>query len=173
MVRIEGDKSLLTVEASIRRGRAVSFAMAHDDGLAIDGYQNADVILVGLPRTGKTLVSLQLALSYGIFSANYPLTIEDLKASRFPRIPHCLKEKFFGITIQPNYWYSILIQSGRENQDMFSIQDSINQVRAANNMLRANVRNLLDVTGMPVEKVATEVLKITGLEKRFVYSENS
>ncbi len=52
---------------------ATNFALANDDGSVVRDYERADVILVGVSRSGKTPTCLYLAMQYGIFAANYPL----------------------------------------------------------------------------------------------------
>ena len=65
---------------------AVHFSMATDDGLETDHYNKADIILVGVSRCGKTPTSLYLALHYGFFASNYPLTEVELKAKKLPAV---------------------------------------------------------------------------------------
>src|SRR5262245_32909904 len=67
--RAHGIADLATYTTRIN---ATNFALANDDGTGTD-YRNADVILVGVSRSGKTPTCLYMALQYGIFAANYPL----------------------------------------------------------------------------------------------------
>ena len=60
------------------RIEAVNYALTNDDGSKVTNYADADVILVGVSRSGKTPSSLYLALQYGIKAANYPFTDEDM-----------------------------------------------------------------------------------------------
>ena len=62
---------------------------------------SADVILVGVSRSGKTPTSLYLAMQHGIKAANYPLIPEDFERGQLPQslAPH--KRKCFGLTIDP------------------------------------------------------------------------
>ena len=78
---------------------AVHFALDNDDGARTNHYDGADIILVGLSRSGKTPTSLYLALQYGIRVANYPLTEEDLDTSHLPRALKPYHNKLFGLTI--------------------------------------------------------------------------
>src|SRR5690606_1426215 len=66
-----------------RRIDAINFALAHDDGIAIN-YDAADVILVAVSRAGNTPTCVYLALQHGVAAANYPLTDEDLEQDRLP-----------------------------------------------------------------------------------------
>ncbi len=64
---------------------ATNFALANDDGSVVRDYERADVILVGVSRSGKTPTCLYLAMQYGVFAANYPLTEDDLESRKLPR----------------------------------------------------------------------------------------
>lgn len=55
-----------------RRIRAIEFTMAHDDGQNWEKIKNADIILTGVSRTGKTPLSIYMAM-YGWKVANVPL----------------------------------------------------------------------------------------------------
>ncbi|VEI47768.1 PEP synthetase regulatory protein [Actinobacillus equuli] len=74
------------VEKYDERMEAVNFALNHDDGVSDKDLQQADVILLGVSRSGKTPTCLYLALQYGIRAANYPLTPEDLDSTELPRM---------------------------------------------------------------------------------------
>src|SRR5580692_12460487 len=74
--RAHGMADLATYTTRIN---ATNFALAHDDGSGGD-YALANVVLIGVSRVGKTPTCLYLALQYGVFAANYPLTDDDLEA---------------------------------------------------------------------------------------------
>ena len=78
---------------------ATNFALANDDGAGARDYRSADLILIGVSRTSKTPTSLYLALQYGIFTANYPLTDEDLETGRLPKVLQPYVGKLYGLTI--------------------------------------------------------------------------
>ncbi len=56
------------------RIEAMNFAMDHDDGQAPDGYEDADVVIIGISRTSKTPTSIYLA-NRGIKTANVPIVV--------------------------------------------------------------------------------------------------
>ena len=56
---------------------AINYALDNDDGKRLNQLDKADLILIGVSRTGKTPTSLYLAMQYGIKVANYPLTDDD------------------------------------------------------------------------------------------------
>ena len=64
---------------------AVHFALDNDDGARTTHYDAADIILIGVSRSGKTPTSLYLALQFGIRAANYPLTEDDLYENSLPK----------------------------------------------------------------------------------------
>src|SRR5512141_1872277 len=78
------------------RIEAINFALAHDDGQSAKGLAAADVILVGVSRSGKTPTSLYLAMQYGVKAANYPLIPEDFDRGHIPPTLAPFKKKCFG-----------------------------------------------------------------------------
>lgn len=74
---------------------AVNFSLNHDDGVSDKNLQEADVILMGVSRSGKTPTCLYLALQYGIRAANYPLIPDDLESVDLPRMVKPYKDKLF------------------------------------------------------------------------------
>src|SRR5471030_2765771 len=83
------------------RIEAINFSLAHDDGQSHKNLSSADVILVGVSRSGKTPTSLYLAMQYGVKAANYPLIPEDFERGRLPTPLLPYKEKMFGLSIDP------------------------------------------------------------------------
>ena len=88
------------IAAYTTRINATNFALANDDGNGSD-YSHADVILVGVSRSGKTPTCLYMALQYGIFAANYPLTEDDLEAGTLPARLEPHRRKLYALTIKP------------------------------------------------------------------------
>ena len=78
---------------------AVHFALDNDDGARTRHYDKADLILIGVSRSGKTPTSIYLSLQFGIRVANYPLTEEDLDDNRLPSVLKAHKHKLFGLMI--------------------------------------------------------------------------
>jgi len=59
-----------------RRIEAVEFTLKCDDGMSPDNLKNADVIILGVSRTGKTPLSVVLAQSMGLKVSNIPLVVD-------------------------------------------------------------------------------------------------
>ena len=144
---------------------AVHFALDNDDGARTNHYDGADIILVGLSRSGKTPTSLYLALQYGIRAANYPLTEEDLDTSQLPRALKPYNNKLFGLTIDTERLVRI-----RQERKAGSRYASLAQCQAEQQAIQAiysthKIPNL-NVSEMSVEEIATRILQITGLKRR-------
>ncbi|HOB12509.1 MAG TPA: pyruvate, water dikinase regulatory protein [Syntrophomonadaceae bacterium] len=54
------------------RMQAIEFTIDHDNGQNLETFKDADLIILGLPRTSKTPLSMHLA-NLGIKVANYPI----------------------------------------------------------------------------------------------------
>jgi regulator of PEP synthase PpsR (kinase-PPPase family) len=148
-----------------RRMAAVNFALAHDDGLAPSHYSDADVILVGVSRTGKTPTCLYLAMQYGVLAANYPLTSDDFGSDTLPKsvAPH--RSKLFGLTIAAERLARIRHER-RPDSQYASLQTCRAELAAADALFsQANLPSI-DTTTMSVEEIAVTILHKTGIATR-------
>src|SRR5210317_376986 len=112
------------IEAYMRRIEATNFALANDDGGISRNYEMADVILIGVSRSGKTPTCLYLALQYGVFAANFPLTDEEFESGKLPDFLIRQRQKLFGLSIDPER----LSQIRKERRPM-GRYSSVQQVR--------------------------------------------
>jgi regulator of PEP synthase PpsR (kinase-PPPase family) len=83
-----------------KRIEAIDFSLYNDDGVTAKNYDEADVILVGVSRVGKTPTCLYLAVNYGIKAANYPFAEKDLQQDKLPTPLLPYHNKLFGLTIE-------------------------------------------------------------------------
>ena len=144
---------------------AVHFALDNDDGARTNHYDGADIILVGLSRSGKTPTSLYLALQYGIRAANYPLTEEDLDTSQLPRALKPYHNKLFGLTIDTERLVRIR-QERKAGSRYASLALCQAEQQAIQAIYSAHKIPNLNVSEMSVEEIATRILQITGLKRR-------
>ena len=121
------------------RIEAINFSLAHDDGQSAKNLASADVILVGVSRSGKTPTSLYLAMQHGIKAANYPLIPEDFERGRLPTalVPH--KRKCFGLTIDPAR-LSAIRHERRPDSKYASLANCRYEVAEAESMMRRILR---------------------------------
>lgn len=144
---------------------AMNFALANDDGAGNRDYRTAEVILVGVSRAGKTPTSLCLALQYGVFSANYPLTDEDLENGRLPKALQPYREKLHGLTVRPERMQQIR-QERRPGSRYASPQQIQYEVRSALALFARQGVPYLDVTDCSVEEIASRIIERQRLERR-------
>jgi regulator of PEP synthase PpsR (kinase-PPPase family) len=148
-----------------QRIEATNFALAADDGNAPELYQEADLILIGVSRSGKTPTCLYLALQYGIFAANYPLTGDEFEARRLPRALAAHESKLYGLTIKPEALQSIRWKRRPQGQYASPGQVSF-ELRAAESMYRRHRIPYIDTTHSSIEEIASTILSAAGLERR-------
>jgi regulator of PEP synthase PpsR (kinase-PPPase family) len=149
------------------RIEAVNYALAHDDGQTTKELPNADVILVGVSRCGKTPTCLYMALQFGIRAANYPLIPEDFESNELPAPIRNLRNKLFGLTIRPDRLQRI--RSERRPGSLYaSLENCEYELRAAGQLMRQEGIPILDTTTRSIEELATTILQQANLQ-RHVY----
>lgn len=136
---------------------AVNFTLAVDDGLNPDRLGEADLILVGVSRAGKTPVSLYLALQYGKKAANYPLTPDDLGAHTLPPLLMAHRDKLRGLTLSPER-LSQIRNERLPNSRYASLQNCRSEIQAAEGMLAASGIPVIDSTRRSVEEIAALIV---------------
>lgn len=141
---------------------AVNFAMANDDGITTRHYPEADIILVGVSRTGKTPTCLYLALHYGVCAANYPLTEDDLLETRLPVPLREYRDKLFGLTISADRLHRIRSQR-RPASHYASLAQCRIEISQAEDLFHTSQIPMLNTTTMSVEEIATTIMSRTGL----------
>ncbi|HSP84201.1 MAG TPA: pyruvate, water dikinase regulatory protein [Psychrobacter sp.] len=144
---------------------AVHFALDNDDGARTRHYHAADIILIGVSRSGKTPTSLYLALQFGIRAANYPLTEEDLSDNQLPKALREHRNKLFGLIIDTDRLVKIR-QERRAGSRYASYQQCQQEQRAIQGIYISQGIPSLDVSEMSVEEIATRILQMTGLKRR-------
>lgn len=144
---------------------ATNYAMAADDGHATSHYDQADLILIGVSRSGKTPTCLYLALQYGIFAANYPLADEELEAGRLPKTLNPYRHKLYGLTISPERLRQIRLER-RSVGRYASAQQVSFELRAAEALFKRYGIPYIDTTHSSIEEIASTILDHTGIERR-------
>ena len=148
-----------------RRIEAINFSLAHDDGQSHKNLANADVILVGVSRSGKTPTSLYLAMQYGIRTANYPLIPEDFDRGYLPPVLLPYKSKLFGLSISPER-LAATRHERRPDSQYAALENCRNEVLAAEEMMRQEGIRWLSSTTKSIEEIATSIMQELHLEKR-------
>ena len=144
---------------------AVHFALDNDDGARTTHYDAADIILIGVSRSGKTPTSLYLALQFGIRAANYPLTEDDLYENSLPKALKPYRDKLFGLVIDTDRLVKIRNER-RAGSRYASYQQCQQELRAIQGIYISQGIPNIDVSTMSIEEIATRILQMTGLKRR-------
>lgn len=148
-----------------RRIDATNFALANDDGVTAHGYEKADLVLIGVSRSGKTPTCLYLALQYGVFTANFPLTEEEFEGRGLAPSLAEHREKLYGLTIEPTRL--VAIRGARRPDSRYASPAQVSyEVRQAEALFERYGIPYLDTTRCSIEEIASRILDGTGLERR-------
>lgn len=147
------------------RIEAVDFALNHDDGVKTRGYEQADIILIGVSRCGKTPSCIYMALQYGILAANYPFTEDDLVGFHLPDALRAYKHKLFGLTIDPLRLQQIRSER-RPNSKYASAEQCRLEVNEVEAMYQKERIPYLNSTKFSIEEIATKILASSGLHRK-------
>ncbi|RYY79472.1 MAG: kinase/pyrophosphorylase [Moraxellaceae bacterium] len=144
---------------------AVHYALDNDDGAKTRHYDMADLILIGVSRSGKTPTSIYLAMQFGIRVANYPITEDDLDDNRLPKVLKEHKKKLFGLMIEPERLVAIRTER-KANSRYASFQQCQMELRAIQGIYISEGIPFLNVSEMSIEEISTRILQTTGLKRR-------
>lgn len=144
---------------------AVHFALQTDDGMDSDYYRQADLIIVGVSRCGKTPTSLYMSLHYGLYVSNYPLTDHELEFKRLPDALKMYKDKLFGLTIDP--FRLLQIRQQRYQGSTYSDASTcMREIAQAESIFRSEGMPYLNTTKMSVEEIGAMIVNRTKQVKR-------
>jgi hypothetical protein len=142
---------------------AMNFALAHDDGVSDTDLKSADIILVGVSRSGKTPTSLYLSLQFSLKAANYPLIPEDFERGELPSRLRPFRNKLFGLTISPDQ-LSRIRGERRPNSKYASLENCRYEVAAAERMMRREEIKWFDTTSRSIEELSVQLMQELNLE---------
>lgn len=146
-------------EDYFRRVEAIEFAVMHDDGARPDELRQADVVLIGVSRAGKTPLSMFLAMR-GHKVANVPLVRQVPPPEELFEIE---RRRVIGLTLEPERLVGFRRQrhrtlgvgSATSYVDLREIQAELDHARE---IFRRGRFYVVDVTSRPIEETANEVL---------------
>ena len=148
-----------------KRIAAINYVLAHDDGVNPKNFTEADIILTGVSRSGKTPTCLYLGLQYGIAAANYPLTEEDMSSQQLPKVLENVRSKLFGLTLTPAQLHFIR-QERRPNSQYASLAQCQREIQWQESLFRLCNIPYLDTTRISIEEISATLLNRCGLKRQ-------
>lgn len=148
-----------------QRIEAINFAMAHDDGASHRELGQADVILIGVSRSGKTPTSLYLALQFGVMAANYPLIPEDFDRGKLPEALRAERTRLFGLTIAPERLHEIR-KERRPGSKYADLDNCRYEVEEAEALMRREGIRCINSTSKSIEEIATTILRELRIQRQ-------
>ena len=152
-----------------RRIDALNFTMMHDDGLAPEGLNEADVILVGVSRTSKTPTSIYLA-NRGVKTANVPIVPgmplpAQLDAATKPLVVGLVASSERIVQVRQNRLLSLRAQhSANDYVDRSAVAE---EVAFSRRLCAQRGWPVIDVTRRSIEETAAAVIALLD-ERRYV-----
>ncbi len=147
------------------RVEAVNFALNYDDGIRLRDLGRADVILLGVSRSGKTPTCLYLGMHYGALAANYPLTEEDFARNDIPEALKSYREKLFGLTIAPERLHKIR-EERRPDSSYSALATCRKELLAAEALYKSLHIPYLDSTAISIEEMAAAIMHQARINRR-------
>jgi len=145
------------------RINATNYALSHDDGIDLN-FDDADLILVGVSRVGKTPTCLYMALHFGVKAANYPLTEDDLGSGELPKRLRPHRRKLFGLTIDPARLQQVR-QARRPGSRYAELAQCRREVNAAEALFRQEGIPSLSTTHTSIEEIASKMLSVLEINR--------
>jgi hypothetical protein len=144
-----------------KRIAAMEFVVKHDDGMAGEGIAEADIVLVGVSRTGKTPLSMYLGY-LGFKTANVPLVRGIEPPAHLFAVQ---RDRLVGLTIDAQRLTRIRgrrlralgARSGDGYAELERIMSELDEAAAIHRRLGCPV---LDVTSLAVEEAAQRVVEL-------------
>lgn len=151
-----------TISRMDKRVDAIHFSLEHDDGTRPAEYDEAEIILIGVSRSGKTPVSIYLATHMELKAANFPLTADHLDRHELPREIIRNRKRAVGLTCSPNYLHNIR-EKRYAGSTYASLATCTRELQQAKQLyLRHNLK-VLNVEGRSIEEIAVQAIQAIGL----------
>lgn len=138
------------------RAAAIDYTLAHDDGQSLD-FSDAEVIFLGLSRSGKTPTSVWLSLHYGLNVANYPITNDDFEKGKLPQ--SIIDNLHKCVLLLPSAQRLNQLRQERFRDSKYaSLENCEAEIRKLRRILQ--IDKVIDVSNKSIEEIAACALKM-------------
>ena len=164
-LRVPGYSRNIDDVAHVKKVEAIHFTLEHDDGTGTREYDEAEIIMVGVSRSGKTPVSVYLATHMGIKSANFPLTSDHLGSYELPPEIIRNKNKVVGLTSSARLLHKIREQrySGSTYASLATCTTELNQAQEL--FVRYGIKSV-ETDGKSIEETSVQVTQLVNIPRK-------
>lgn len=149
---------LVNVKTYDARIDALNYTLKHDDAMVLKTLGDADVIIVGVSRSGKTPTSLYLALKFGIKAANYPITDDDFDQNSLPQALLDNRDKLFATSIKAKRLHQIR-EKRMPNSNYSALENCKSEIKKAQALYDKYGLTPMDVTSQSIEELAAQIVR--------------
>ncbi|MDR2549212.1 MAG: kinase/pyrophosphorylase [Desulfobulbus sp.] len=164
-LREPGYSRHFTISKMDKRVDAIHFSLEHDDGTKPAEYDEAEIILIGVSRSGKTPVSIYLATHMELKSANFPLTSDHLDKHELPKEIVRNRKKVIGLTCSPGYLHNIR-EKRYAGSTYASLANCTKELQQAKQLYQRHNLKVLNVEGRSIEEIAVQAIQGIGLAQK-------
>ncbi|OGR03805.1 MAG: phosphoenolpyruvate synthase regulatory protein [Deltaproteobacteria bacterium RIFOXYD12_FULL_50_9] len=164
-LRVPGFSRHIDSITMAKRVEAINYCLGHDDGTKVDEFDEADLILLGVSRAGKTPVSVYMATQLGLKAANFPLTAEYLSKYHLPdNITNNIK-RVVALTTTPET-LSMIRETRYAGSRYASIANCAEEIEQAHYIFKKYSIPMISSAGKSIEEIATQVSQELGISKK-------
>ena len=148
-----------------QRVDAIHYSLEHDDGQKTRQYDEADIILVGVSRSGKTPVSIYLASHMGLKTANFPLTPDHLNEYKMPGDIVRNSKKTVGLTIFPQTLHKIR-ERRFPNSTYAKLSTCTTELQQMEQLCMQHAIRTIQSDFRSIEELSVQVTQLLGISKK-------
>lgn len=164
-LREPGYSRHFTISRMDKRVDAIHFSLEHDDGIRTAEYDKADIVLVGVSRSGKTPVSIYLATHMELKAANFPLTADHLDQYELPKDIVRNRQRVVGLTSSPMYLHAIR-EKRYAGSTYASLANCTRELQRAKLLFQRHDIKVLNVEDRSIEEIAVQAIQAIGISKK-------
>ena len=151
-------------DAYFARVDAIQFTIAHDDGIASEDWEEADIVLAGVSRTSKTPTSIYLA-NRGYKTANIPIVVESpppatLFSLKRPLVVGLVTSADRLIQVRRNRLLSL---NQAPETDYVDLEAVTREIAYAKRMFADNDWPVIDMTRRSIEEASAAIIGLVNL----------